>query len=108
MYNILEEASKICEDNHIEISFTSPGWIEEDKMQGLKLDTPSCGACLSNMAIAPNGEVIPCQSWLSSNSSLGNILNDNWTEIWDSNDCQTIRDRTVNLYNICQLKEFNK
>lgn len=108
MYNILKQASEFCKENHIEISFTSPGWVEEEKMQGLNLDTPSCGACLSNMAIAPNGEVIPCQSWLSSESSLGNILNDNWQEIWDSNKCKVIRDRTVNLYNICQLKEFNK
>ena len=25
---------------------------------------PSCGACLSNMALAPDGTVLPCQSWL--------------------------------------------
>ena len=60
------------------------------------------------MAIAPNGEVIPCQSWLSSESSLGNILNDDWEDIWNSSKCETIRNRTVELHNVCQLKEFNK
>ena len=43
-------------------------------MKELGLTIPSCGAAMSNMAIAPNGEVIPCQSWLS-NNSLGNLLN---------------------------------
>lgn len=108
MYSILERASKICRVKHIEISFTSPGWIEEEKMRNLKLNIPACGACLSNMAIAPNGEVIPCQSWLSSNSSLGNILNDQWHDIWNSSECTIIRNRAINLDNVCQLAEFNK
>ena len=108
MYSILETASKICQEKHIEISFTSPGWVEEEKLRDLRLDVPACGACLSNMAIAPDGEVIPCQSWLSSHKSLGNILNDNWKNIWNSAECVSIRERAVNLNNICQLSEFNK
>lgn len=108
MYNILERASKICKEKQIEMSFTSPGWVEEEKMRNLKLSVPACGACISNMAIAPNGEVIPCQSWLSSNNSLGNILSDKWQDIWNSDECTKIRNRTVFLDNICQLNEFNK
>jgi len=42
---------------------------------------PSCGAALSNMAIAPDGRVIPCQSWLNSEASLGNILEDDFSNI---------------------------
>ena len=64
LYNILKEACKYTKENLMEISFTSPGWIEEKKLKELGLDVPSCGACLSNMAIAPDGEVVPCQSWL--------------------------------------------
>ena len=108
MYEILKKAKTVCDELHIEISFTSPGWVEEEKMRNLKLSVPACGACLSNMAIAPNGEIIPCQSWLSSESSLGNILDGDWEEKWNSEKCETIRKRTVELHNVCQLKEFNK
>lgn len=107
MHRLLQDAVSICKDKHIEISFTSPGWVEEEKIRKLGLNVPACGACLSNMAIAPNGDVIPCQSWLSSNYSLGNILTDDWKEIWNSDECTTIRNRTVNLDNICQLRDFN-
>jgi len=107
MYNILEQATKICREKHIEISFTSPGWLDEEKIRNLGLDIPACGACLSNMAIAPNGEVVPCQSWLSSSNSLGNILTDDWNKIWKSTGCKSIRNRSVNLLNICQLKNYN-
>ena len=65
----------------MEISFTSPGWIKEEYLRELGLSVPTCGACLSNMAIAPNGDVVPCQSWLS-DGKLGNILTDNWTDLW--------------------------
>ncbi len=41
------------------------GWIAQEKLQELGLDVPSCGACLSNMAVTPDGKVVPCQSWLS-------------------------------------------
>ena len=58
----------------MEISFTSPGWVAEEKLTELGLVIPSCGACLSNMAIAPDGEVVPCQSWLGEDAGLGNML----------------------------------
>ena len=48
----------------MELSFTSPGWIKEDVLRKLKLDIPTCGACLSNMAIAPDGNVVPCKFWV--------------------------------------------
>ena len=62
---ILKQAVEYCNKNCLELSFTSPGWVEEKELKELKLILPSCGACMSNMAIAPNGNVIPCQSWLT-------------------------------------------
>ena len=75
----------------MEISFTSPGWIEESKIVELGLNVPSCGACLSNMAIAPDGEVVPCQSWLKEDAGLGNILKVSWKKIWENPKCKKIR-----------------
>ena len=108
LLSILESAVKICEEEHIQISFTSPGWIREESLRKIGLSIPACGACLSNMAVAPNGEVIPCQSWLSSSRSLGNMLKVSWKEIWDSDLCTEIRNRAVDLNNICQLSQYNK
>ena len=88
--------------NNLEISFTSPGWIDETNLKHLKLITPSCGACLSNMAIAPNGEVIPCQSWLSKDS-LGNLLDTSFNKIWRSKRCKQIRKQSIKKENQCPL-----
>ncbi len=68
---------------------------------------PSCGACLSNMAVAPNGGVIPCQSWLSS-QPLGNILADDWDKIWQSERCAAIRAKSAKMEQLCQLRESNR
>lgn len=53
LYRILEDAAAYCYANGMEIAFTSPGWIAEEKLLAIGLSVPSCGACLSNMAIAP-------------------------------------------------------
>lgn len=107
MYHVLQNAVSTCKELHMEMSFTSPGWVEEEKVRDLGLSVPACGACLSNMAIAPNGDIIPCQSWLSSGSSLGNLLRDDWKEIWNSDKCKEIRNRSTTLTNICQLRDYN-
>ena len=51
---------------------------------------PSCGACLSNMAMAPDGCVLPCQSWLTG-KGLGNLLRTPWPRIWHNGACRAIR-----------------
>ena len=105
LYNILKEACKYANDNLMEISFTSPGWISEQKLIELGLDIPSCGACLSNMAIAPDGQVVPCQSWLSKNAGLGNMLTKKWSKIWNSYECKKIRSYSAKSMQKCPLKE---
>ncbi len=91
LYNILKDACNYAKENLMEISFTSPGWIKESKILELGLNVPSCGACLSNMAIAPDGEVVPCQSWLKEDAGLGNILEVSWKKIWENTKCKKIR-----------------
>ena len=105
---VMEDACKYAEEAEMELSFTSPGWIEEDVLRKLKLDIPSCGACLSNMAIAPDGNVVPCQSWLGKDSSLGNILDTKWSKIWNSNKCKKIRKNSSKFTFTCPLRGGNK
>ena len=99
----LRPAMEYAAANGIEISFTSPGWLPEDTLRALGFtQIPSCGACLSNMAIAPDGTVLPCQSWLSG-KGLGNLLRTPWPRIWHSHECRAIREESAKMAQRCQL-----
>ena len=54
------------------------------------LGVKSCTAALINMCVGPNGDVYPCQSYFE---SLGNILTQNWSEIWNHPTAVKIRSR---------------
>ena len=99
---ILKQAKAYTDKNDCEIMFTSPGWIDDEELRKLKMMVPSCGACSSNMAITPNGMVVPCQSWLSSDV-LGNMLNDDWKKIWNSKRCRRLRKENANANQLCPL-----
>lgn len=101
---IVKKAAKVVYAGGGEISFTSPGWIDDSVLQQLKTPVPSCGACLSNMAIAPDGTVVPCQSWLTG-KPLGNILGDDWKKIWNGAACRKIRKSACKKEKTCLLKE---
>ena len=101
----LRPAMEYAAANGLEINFTSPGWLSEDTLRGLGFtQIPSCGACLSNMAIAPDGTVLPCQSWLEG-PGLGNLLTDDWSGIWDGEPCRRIRAESAKMEHICQLRQ---
>lgn len=102
---ILRQAVAYCHRNGMEIAFTSPGWLDEQVFEELNIPSPSCGACLSNMAITPGGNVVPCQSWLS-DKPLGNMLADDWKEIWESETCQNRRDFSAQLTGECPLRRY--
>lgn len=101
---ILKEAAEYCYANGMEISFTSPGWVEEEFCKEIGIVTPSCGACLSNMAITPAGHVVPCQSWLSG-EEYGNILTDSWESMWDSEGCKERREYSAKALGLCPLRK---
>ncbi len=100
---ILRDAVAFCHENGMEIAFTSPGWIAQEVFDELNIASPSCGACLSNMAITPGGNVVPCQSWLS-DQPLGNMLRDDWQGIWESRACTERRNYSADLTGECPLR----
>lgn len=105
--DVLRRAVTAAEELGMEMDFTSPGWLKEETLRSMGLTlVPSCGACLSNMAIAPDGGVIPCQSWLSS-QPLGNMLTDDWDKIWQSQRCAAIRAKSAKMEQLCQLRQGN-
>ena len=105
---VLQGAVSVLEELSMELDFTSPGWLPEETLRALGLHLiPSCGACLSNMAIAPDGSIIPCQSWLSA-APLGNMLTDDWPAVWNSDRCAAIRAESARMDHICQLHTGNR
>lgn len=101
--DILAKAVDFCSKNDMEISFTSPGWIEEEYFEMLGINKPTCGACLSNMAITPAGNVVPCQSYLSA-EPLGNMLKQDFEKIWDSEQCRKHRTFSAKMTGVCPLR----
>lgn len=91
LFEIVKEAKLFCTVNEMEMDFTSPGLVSKEKLQAIGLNVPMCGAALSNMAIAPDGTVVPCQSWLNANADLGNILTDKFSDIWKNTKCVELR-----------------
>ena len=104
---VLREAVEYCYANEMEISFTSPGWVEPEFCEELGISVPSCGACLSNMAVTPGGSVVPCQSWLT-DQPLGNMLTDDWAAIWDSPACAARRAESAKMEGLCPLRRSTK
>ncbi len=102
---ILKESVEYCYKNGMEISFTSPGWVDESFCAELGINTPNCGACLSNMAITPGGNVVPCQSWLS-DAPLGNFLKEDWNTIWDGAACRERREFSSKMRCECPLRIY--
>ena len=102
---ILRESVAYCHANGMEIAFTSPGWIEQSVFDELNIPSPSCGACLSNMAVTPGGNVVPCQSWLS-DKPLGNMLKDDWEAIWEGDACASHRDYSAEMTGECPLRRY--
>lgn len=103
----LQNATATAAALGMELDFTSPGWLSEDALRKLGLNLiPSCGACLSNMAVAPDGSVVPCQSWLGG-VTLGNMLRDEWHTMWEGETCASIRAESAKMEQICQLRRGN-
>ena len=95
----VETATRLC----MEFSFTSPGSLSDEELLSLGLNPPVCGACLSNMAVGPDGSVYPCQSAMGKGMSLGTLPGTSWREIWNHPICRCVR-KQVSAKNRCPLK----
>lgn len=102
LLQVLTSATEHAASIGMEIQFTNPGQLMAEQLVFLGLPEPMCGACLSNMAIRPDGQVVPCQSWI--NKPLGHILHSPWTRIWKGSICRRIRGEFA-LHNHCPLSD---
>ncbi|RLC43164.1 MAG: radical SAM protein [Candidatus Coatesbacteria bacterium] len=69
------------------------------------LGVKSCTAGLYNMAIEPDGKVLPCQSYYK---DVGNILKDEWESIWNNELLNKIRSREYmpDMCSECEWREI--
>lgn len=104
LYAVIRDAKKFCDENGMEIDFTSPGLIAAERLEALGMRVPMCGAALSNMAVSPDGTVVPCQSWLDGGAGLGNILTDRFASIWKSPLCRRLRSMSEDAAQACPFR----
>jgi len=69
--------------------YTPTQYCHFDPVQ-MELGVKSCSAARYNMCVEPDGSVIPCQSFYS---SLGNILEQDWDQIWNHDLALWLRER---------------
>jgi MoaA/NifB/PqqE/SkfB family radical SAM enzyme len=105
MFEVMSDAVEASHELGMDIQFTSPGWLTNEQLKQLGLSIPACGACLSNMAITPKGDIIPCQSWLHG-ETLGNFLTTPWDKIWSNPLCKKMRN--MGDTEICPLSLIKK
>ena len=91
LMGVMRKAVKTAKTLGLDLMFTSPGWLTSMQFKELGLSDPVCGACLTNMAVMPNGAVTACQSWLADPSGLGNLLTTPWKKIWNHPRCKKMR-----------------
>ncbi len=99
---LLEKARKITDANRQRLIWYTPTQYCHFNPIQLGLGVKGCTAALYNMCIEPNGDVIPCQSYYS---SLGNLLDDPWKEIWEHPLALELRNRT-NIPEGCKTCDF--
>lgn len=85
---ILETAMKMAQTKGVELAWYSPTCYTQLNPLELGFGVKCCTAALLNMTIEANGDVRPCQSWPE---SVGNILKDEWSIIWNNPVCQDLR-----------------
>lgn len=77
---VLERVKAATQAHHLRLIWYTPTQYCEFDPTGLELGIKGCTAARYNMAVEPNGDVIPCQSYFV---ALGNMLRDPWPSIWN-------------------------
>lgn len=90
LISVLERLRSTAEAGGAKLTWYTPTAYCELNPINLGLGIKQCTACSLNMAVEPDGSVLPCQSYYR---PLGNLLTDPWDSIWDHQLCRSIRER---------------
>lgn len=87
---VLKKLQSLAAEAQVRFIWYTPTPYHELNPINLGLGIKQCTACSLNMAVEPDGAVLPCQSYYE---PLGNILTDPWENIWNHDQCLQIRQR---------------
>jgi radical SAM protein with 4Fe4S-binding SPASM domain len=87
---IMERVKDRADEHELRLIWYTPTRYCEFNPLEHDLGVKGCSAARYNMAVEPNGDVLPCQSYFQ---PMGNMLADPWEAIWDSALASYIRDR---------------
>ena len=90
MTEVLSKLKATADENGVNMIWYSPTPYCEFNPLNQGFGIKQCTACSINMAVEPDGTVLPCQSYYE---PLGNILSDPWDKIWNHRLCKDIRER---------------
>ena len=88
--DLLVRLKLIADQAGVKLTWYTPTPYCELNPVNMGLGIKQCTACALNMAVEPDGSVLPCQSYYR---PLGNLLTDPWERIWDHELCRKIRKR---------------
>ena len=88
--DVMVRLKAIADEAKVKLIWYTPTPYHEFNPVNYGLGIKQCTACSLNMAVEPDGTVLPCQSYYE---PLGNILTDPWQKIWDHDLCKKIRER---------------
>jgi len=86
---VILKAQKVAREIGIDLQWYSPTCYNRLNPVEMALGIKACSAAQYNMTVEPDGQVIPCQSWI--HEKVGNILNDPWEKIWRHPTCEKLR-----------------
>ncbi len=87
---VLLDISRTADDLDMRLIWYSPTRYCRLNPLEFDLGPKRCTAGEYNLCIEPDGEVLPCQSWYE---SAGNILTEDWDDIWNGEFLRSIRSR---------------
>ena len=90
LHDVLTRLKELADREGVNMVWYAPTPYCEFNPVNHDLGIRQCTACSINMAVEPDGTVIPCQSCYE---PLGNILRDDWKAIWDHPRCREFRER---------------
>ncbi len=88
--NLLPKIDEKASELGMKFLWYTPTRYCEMNPVNLGLGVKSCTAARINMCVGPDGSVYPCQSYFE---TLGNILMDNWKDIWNHPLARSLRSR---------------
>jgi radical SAM protein with 4Fe4S-binding SPASM domain len=87
---LLPQVKETAEKKELNFIWYTPTPYCELNPVNMELGIKQCTACIINMAVEPNGDVLPCQSFYK---SLGNLLTDPWEDLWNGPEAKKFRER---------------